>query len=67
MADYKGTQSVLDNILGDYHQQGFCLAESDTSLLRLYHEGEWVATFSQLEATVLSLQEVCRKHLDSHQ
>ena len=49
--------------LGEFARMGFTLHERDDHLVQLYHEGEEVATFSQLGATPESMQKECADHL----
>jgi hypothetical protein len=49
--------------LGDFAHRGFTLEYPDDHVLELLHEGELVATFSQLGVTEGSLQSECARHL----
>ena len=57
------TTKVQIRGLGPFAQWGFTLEHPDDHILLLLHEGEVVATFSQLGATEGSLQAECSKHL----
>jgi len=49
--------------LGEFADRGFNLEHTDDHVLRLRHEGEQIAVFSQAGATPESLQRECAKHL----
>ena len=49
--------------LGEFAFRGFTLEHDGDMALFLLHEGERVATFSQVGATGGSLQHECAKHL----
>lgn len=57
--------------LGKFAHRGFTLEHPDDHVVRLMHEGEQIAVFSQTGATENSLQKECEKHIlknheDSH-
>ncbi|MBA7666793.1 hypothetical protein ES703_74875 [subsurface metagenome] len=56
------TQAQIQG-LGEFANHGFSLRHPDDDLLFLIHEGERIATFSQLGATEASLQHECAAHL----
>ncbi|GAI07478.1 unnamed protein product [marine sediment metagenome] len=56
------TQTQIQG-LGEFAWQGFTLQHPDDHVVVLLHEGEVIASFSQLGATEASLQEECAKHL----
>jgi len=64
MAEYAGTQSVLNAALGHYHNEGFSLVQPDDHIVTLYHQDEKVADFSWQGMTILALHETCRQHLE---
>lgn len=49
--------------LGPFEQRGFTLEHPDDFVLELLHDGELVATFSQLGVTEGGLQHECARHL----
>ena len=49
--------------LGEFANRGFTLEHPGDYVLELLHEGELVATFSQVGATEASLQHECARHL----
>ncbi|MBA7480520.1 hypothetical protein ES707_15981 [subsurface metagenome] len=49
--------------LGDFAFRGFTLEHPDDHIFELLHEGELVATLSQLGATEGSLHYECARHL----
>jgi len=49
--------------LGEFADRGFTLERPDDHVLRLMHEGEQIAAFSQAGATEHCLQAECSKHL----
>ncbi len=49
--------------LGEFARYSFTLEHDGAMALFLLHEGERVATFSQVGATERSLQHECAKHL----
>jgi len=49
--------------LGEFARRGFTLEYPDDHVVRLIHEGERVAVFSQTGATEESLQAECARHL----
>lgn len=56
------TQTQIQG-LGEFARQGFTLEHPDDHVVVLLHEGEVIASFSQLGATGESLQAECSKHL----
>ena len=63
--EYTGKQSILNTTLGEYMDKGFRLVEIDDHVLRLYYQDEPIAMFSQLGATVASIQDECQRCLDA--
>jgi len=49
--------------LGEFARMGFILEARNDHTAELYHEGEEIATFSQLGATEESMQKECTDHL----
>ena len=54
---------VQEEALGEYAQQGFTLENDGDIAVHLIHEGERVASFSQMGATKESLRDECCLHL----
>lgn len=65
MAKYTGKQSVLDETLGEYRNQGFSLIESDDHFLELYFKDKRIAIYHQAKATIEIIREGCKNFLDS--
>ncbi len=63
MAQYTGKQSVWDEALGGYAQQGFRLVEPDDHLVELWFKNKKVATYNQTKATIQIIREDCKFHL----
>jgi len=65
MAKYTGTQSVLDEALGEYANCGFKLVEPDDHLLELWFKDKRIAVLNQSTATIEVIQEGCKNYLAS--
>ncbi len=63
MPKYTGIQSVLNEALGEYHQQGFRLIEPDDHTLVLYYHDEKVAIFSLQGALIPTIRTTCQMYL----
>ena len=63
MVQYTGKQSIWDEALGEYAQQGFSLVEPDDHLLELWFKDTKVATYNQAKATIEIIREGCKSHL----
>ena len=49
--------------LGEFARMGFILEARNDHTAELYHEGEEIATFSQVGATEESMRKECADHL----
>ena len=64
MMSFKEPQPVLDDTLGVYRLREFRVVEVGDHIVGLYHQGEFVARFSQTGATSESIQAECARHLN---
>ncbi len=63
MAGTAGRPTYVTQTLGMYCELGFDLTAPDDDFLFLLHEGERIAIFSQMGATVDSIRNRCSSHL----
>ncbi len=61
----QGFQSILNVALGEYHSKGFRLVEDGGHFLKLYRWDDLVAVLNQNRATIPTIHETCREHLDA--
>ena len=63
MAQYTGKQSVWNEALGEYAQQGFSLVEPDDHLVELWHNKKRITVFNQAKATIPIIRDGCKNFL----
>lgn len=63
MTTYTGTQSILDESLGDYINYGFELVEASRDKIILSFKGELIAELDKDKATYAMIQHGCRLFL----
>jgi len=66
MIRYKGQESVLEAVLGDYADMGFKLIEDDDHVVEIYFKEKRISRLYQTakNLTVEVIRRICQQHLD---